>query len=125
MRLGVRTLSLLTLLPPDCVLQPVKEFPDGSCTFESVLPPRWEALVCELQELASGDFKRSVQELAATIETYGKLDRPVYPQLQRVWGSIPSLEIEAMWPIEQQAPFCADDLVAEAATLGSPEIGIV
>lgn len=123
-RLAVRNLSMVCNIAPDCVLNPVKEYPDGSCVYQPVLPPRWEALICELMLSAKGDFRKSVEELAKVIETYGKMARPVYPQLQRVWASLPSLEIEAMWPIEQEAPFCADSLIAEPATLGSPAIGI-
>lgn len=119
-RLAVRTLSMMTNIGPDCLLRPVKEFPDGSCTFEPELSPRWVALICELQMIAKGPFKRSIDELAQTIETYGKLPRPAYPQLQRVWGSIPSLEIETMIPIRQEAPFCPDDLEAEPPVLGTP-----
>ena len=83
-----------------------------------MLPSNWVNVVNDILCCATGDFKKSIEQLAAIIEAHGYLPRPTYPPLQRVWASIPSLEIEAMWPIEQEAPFAGDDQRHAAARGG-------
>jgi hypothetical protein len=118
-RLAVRTLSILVNLPPECPPSPVKEF---AHPVPDVLPEGWVRVVNDLLCTATGDFKKSIEQLAAIIEAHGYLPRPTYPPLQRVWASIPSLEIEAMWPIEQEAPFVETANVMVPPETGTPAI---
>ena len=118
-RLAVRTLSILTNLPPECAPRPVKEF---ALPYPDVLPENWMQVVEDILCFADGDFKKSVEQMAALIAAHGYMKRPTYPPLQRVWASIPSLEIEAMWPIEQEAPFVETANVMVPPETGTPTV---
>lgn len=116
-RLAVRTLSMAMNLPPECAPQPVKERAEP---YPAVLPQNWLNVVSDLMCVAGGDFKKSVQELAAVIEAHGRMPRPEYPPLQRVWATIPRLEIEADWRIEQDVAFAEASNITMPPAVGTP-----
>jgi hypothetical protein len=116
-RLAVRTIAIAVNLPPECAPRPVKEY---AIPEEPVLPASWSNVVCDILQFGGGDFKKSVQELSKVIAAHGFMERPRFPPLHRVWGSLPNFGIEADWRIEQEAPVAADDLVLEPPTVVVP-----
>jgi hypothetical protein len=126
-RLAVRTISLLMQLPGECVPKLVKEY---GPQYPSLLPPDLVTVITGLLNRSTGDFKKSIEELQRIIVRYGPLPIPTAPPLQRVWATVTQplyesgsdFRVEAMWPIEQEAPFQATGLTAAPPSLGAPII---
>ncbi|HEY9378464.1 MAG TPA: hypothetical protein VIQ02_15400, partial [Jiangellaceae bacterium] len=121
-RLAVRTLSMLVNLPPECAPTPKKEYSEP---YPDVLPDNWVRVVEDLLCSTSGAFLKSVQELAAVIEAHGRMPVPTAPAFKRVWSSVPNLEIEAMWPIQQDVAFSKDDAVVQPPEFGTPTVEVI
>ena len=66
------------------------------------------------------------------VERYGSYPVITAPPLQRVWATVMAplyesdsdFKVEAEWKIDQEAPFAAPPVTAEAPELGSPGISI-
>ena len=120
-RLAVRNLELLTLIPLDCTLPLVAEW--SAEPIQPRLPPRWEDFVEQLLLCSTGGFRASVEELARTVARYGALPVPTAPPFQRVWATLPDGDgVEAEWKLEQEAPLAAIPLVTEPPQLGAPTL---
>jgi hypothetical protein len=116
-RLAVRTLVFVMALPPECVITPQKEFGPSP---PILLPGNLWRVACYILKHGGGDFKTAIEQLAKVIGTHGPITRPTFPPLHRVWATIPDLEIEADWRIEQEAPFFAGDMQTSPPDLGKP-----
>ena len=119
-RLAVRNLELLTLLPFDCPLPLLHEW--QSQPIPPQQPPQWVGFVAQLLACTTGGLHSAVEEMAKIVARYGSAPVPTARPFQRVWATLPDYEVEAEWKLEQEAPLAAAPLVTEPPVLGAPTI---
>jgi hypothetical protein len=119
-RLAISTMDFLMRLPvTDCVVPPVNERTPPSAPF---LPPNLKKVFEYLLAHSVGDYHESLVILQEALTRYGPIPVPRLPAFQRVWATLPDLEIEAGWKIEQSeypgtSPVTTEPIVVENTTV--------
>lgn len=117
-RLAINTMDFVMRLPvADCVAPPLNELKLNSAPF---LPPNLEKVFDYLLAHSVGDYHESLIILREALNRYGPIPVPRLPAFRRVWASLPDLETEAGWKVEQAEYPDSNPVIAEPIRVENP-----